>query len=101
MIVGGFLTSEAWLEQSISQKKKQPQGLFYPGLIKKSLQVHICSSVESEMGMLCDLLKALGDEGAVALLSLPQLRKAWAEYLGSHGLRSQPWKNGIHLFGCR
>ena len=91
MIVGGFLTREAWLARAVSQTAR-PMGLFYPGLLKKGLKLHICDGLEMASSMLCDLLKALEAEGRIVLTSFQDLRKAWNKYLGDRGVRSQPWQ---------
>lgn len=90
MVVGGFLTSEAWLARAVSQTAR-PAGLFYPGLLEKDLKLHICDGLEEASSMLCDLLKALEAEGRIMLTSFQDLRKAWNKYLGDRGVRSQPW----------
>ena len=94
MIVGGFLTSEAWLATAVSQTAR-PVGLFYPGLLKKEMKLHICDDLEMASGMLCDLLRALDAEGCIVLTSYQDLREAWNKYLGDRGVRSQPWQKMV------
>lgn len=96
MIIGGFLTSEKWLAEAVTAKAR-PTGVFYPGLLKNGLMIHICSSIQDKLPRLFDLLLTLESLGKITLMDLPTLRKAWNEYQAARGLRSQPWKKMVGL----
>ena len=96
MIIGGFLTSEQWLAEAVTAKAR-PTGVFYPGLFKNGLMIHICSSIQDKLPRLFDLFRTLESLGKITLMDLPTLRKAWKNYQAARGLRSQPWKKMVGL----
>ena len=96
MIIGSFLRSEKWLAEAVTAKAR-PTGVFYPGLLKNGLMIHICSSIQDKLPRLFDLLLTLESLGKITLMDLPTLRKAWNEYQAARGLRSQPWKKMVGL----
>lgn len=91
MIIGGFLTNARWLAEAVA-KKARPTGLFYPGLLKKGMKLHICECTQSQRPSLFDLFCALEQLEKISLTSFEKLRKAWNKYQAERGLRSQPWK---------
>ena len=94
MIVGGFLTNERWLAEAVA-KKARPAGLFYPGIPKKGMKIHICECTQSQLPSLFDLFRVLDQLGAITLTDFGKLREAWNKYQAARGLRSQPWKTMV------
>ena len=96
MIIGGFLTTECWLAQAVA-KKARPAGLFYPGVLQKGLQIHVCDRTQAAMPCLRDIFLVLHELRKISLVDFGTLRENWKKYLAAHGVRSQPWQKMVAI----
>jgi hypothetical protein len=69
--------------------------MFYPGIPKNGMKIHICECTQSHLPSLFDLFRALDELGAITLTDFGKLRKAWNKYQAARGLRSQPWRTMV------
>ena len=58
-LVGGFLTSSAWLEQSVVNSRP-PEGLYYQGIRHRQLTLSFSKALAESMPEVHDLFKVIG-----------------------------------------
>lgn len=93
-IFGGFLTSLSWVQRALSSPGQRPLCVFYQGIGKGVLTVHLSEKLRAARTQVCDLFRCLRDLGfrSVRLLdSVEELRHAYRRDLSARGERSRPW----------
>jgi hypothetical protein len=95
-IIGGFLTTEQWLANAVAEKAR-PAGLFFPGVLQKDLQIHVCEHTRAELPCLFTIFVVLHQLKKISLVGFGALREKWKRYLADRGVRSQPWTKMVTI----